>query len=290
MQWYHIYSTCSDQPHNIPLPPFGWVLPVTDPATEPVGEPLRGQRIVVTRPHEPNDALRERLGELGAEVFQQPAIEICDPVDWTPVDAAIDLRCRYDWLVFSSANGVRGLLRRWGREGCAGRVGRPATGGHRAGHRRGTGAARAAGRPGSGPISGRIAGRRPVASGPAGAVSAGPASRGREVLAERLQAAGATVQQIVVYTSVDVQQADPQIASLLAAGGIDWVTVTSSAVARSLVRLFGVSLRRARLASISPVTSETLRELGYPPAIEARVYTMDGLIAAIRAASPVRAT
>jgi uroporphyrinogen III methyltransferase/synthase len=58
--------------------------------------------------------------------------------------------------------------------------------------------------------------------------------------------------------------------------------VTSSAIARSLVRLFGQSLAKARLASISPVTSQTLRELGFEPAAEATTYTMSGLVAAIR--------
>jgi uroporphyrinogen III methyltransferase/synthase len=74
---------------------------------------------------------------------------------------------------------------------------------------------------------------------------------------------------------------DEQILALLAAGKIDWTTVTSSAIARSLVRLLGENLRRTKLASISPITSATLRELGDEPAAEAREYTMDGLIAAI---------
>ena len=59
------------------------------------------------------------------------------------------------------------------------------------------------------------------------------------------------------------------------------MTVTSSAIARAIVGLFGEQLRKARLASISPVTSQTLRELGHPPAAEATEYTMAGLVAAI---------
>ena len=107
------------------------------------------------------------------------------------------------------------------------------------------------------------------------------ASRGREVLAEELLAAGGIVEQVVVYSSRDVEQADPEIAAALAAGRIDWITVTSSAIARSLANLFGDELRKSKLASISPITSATLRELGYEPAAEAREYTIEGVVDAI---------
>ncbi len=60
--------------------------------------------------------------------------------------------------------------------------------------------------------------------------------------------------------------------------------MTSSAIARSLVAMYGDDLRHSRLASISPVTSQTLQELGYPAAAEAVSYTMPGLVAAMIAA------
>ena len=110
------------------------------------------------------------------------------------------------------------------------------------------------------------------------------ASRGREVLSEELTAAGAHVEQVVVYSSTDVQEAGPAAKQSLEEGTIDWVTVTSSAIAKSLVRLFGDDLRRARLASISPITSETLRSLGHEPSVEATEYTMDGVVDAILSA------
>jgi uroporphyrinogen III methyltransferase/synthase len=109
------------------------------------------------------------------------------------------------------------------------------------------------------------------------------ASRGREVLAEQLCAAGGQVEQVVVYSNRDVSQADPEVVELLASGRVDWVTVTSSSIARSLVAMFGPALAKSRLASISPVTSDVLRQLGYPPAAEASRYTMPGLVAAITA-------
>ncbi|HEY2761435.1 MAG TPA: uroporphyrinogen-III synthase, partial [Pirellulales bacterium] len=110
------------------------------------------------------------------------------------------------------------------------------------------------------------------------------ASRGREVLAETLVAAGAVVEQIVVYLSTDVPAADAEIAAALQAGQIDWITVTSSAIARSVVKMLGNDLRKTKIVSISPVTSGTLRELGFEPAAEAGVYTMAGVVDAILAA------
>jgi len=81
-----------------------------------------------------------------------------------------------------------------------------------------------------------------------------------------------------------VATAEPEILSQLAAGKIDWVTVTSSAIARSVVRLLGEGLRRTRLVSISPITSGALAELGHEVSAEAKPYTMAGLVAALLAA------
>ena len=67
----------------------------------------------------------------------------------------------------------------------------------------------------------------------------------------------------------------------MAAGEVDWVTVTSSAIARSLANLFGDDLKKSKLASISPVTTGTLNELGFSPSAEALEYTMDGVVEAI---------
>jgi uroporphyrinogen III methyltransferase/synthase len=83
-----------------------------------------------------------------------------------------------------------------------------------------------------------------------------------------------------------VSQADPLIGQQLEAGQIDWITVTSSAIARSLVALFGADLAQARLASISPLTSAVLAELGHPASVEAVVYTMEGLLEAIEQQGP----
>ncbi len=101
------------------------------------------------------------------------------------------------------------------------------------------------------------------------------------MLADEIGGAGGLVEQLVAYQSLDVDAPDDEVVRRLTAGNIDWVTVTSSAIARSLVRLFGEELRKTSLASISPITSATLRELGYEPTVEASQYTMQGVVDAI---------
>jgi uroporphyrinogen III methyltransferase/synthase len=71
---------------------------------------------------------------------------------------------------------------------------------------------------------------------------------------------------------------------------VTWVTVTSSAIARALAAMFGDKLRQTKLASISPITSATLRELGFEPTVEAAEYTMPGLVRAIVGFSTTSAT
>jgi uroporphyrinogen III methyltransferase/synthase len=126
-----------------------------------------------------------------------------------------------------------------------------------------------------------------LAHGPLARVLLVRASRGRETLADMLSDAGCDVEQIVVYNSTDVDLPDPMVAGQLAAGQFDWVTVTSSAIARSLVRLFGDDLRRAKFASISPLTSLALRDAGFDVAAEAKSYTTFGLVDAICEAESV---
>jgi uroporphyrinogen III methyltransferase/synthase len=109
------------------------------------------------------------------------------------------------------------------------------------------------------------------------------ANRGRDVLPRALAAAGGLVEQIVAYTSRDVDVVEPEIRQRVDNGEVDWALATSSAIARSLVALFGESLRRCRIASISPLTSATLRELGFEPSCEARVHDMHGLLETLQA-------
>ncbi|MEK6246980.1 MAG: uroporphyrinogen-III C-methyltransferase [Planctomycetales bacterium] len=244
--------------------------------------PLVGQTVLVTRPEHQAYEMCRSLTEFGAGCLLQPAIEISPPVDWSPVDAALRQLDRYHWLVFSSANGVRFLLERICQQhGDLRRLGTirlaaigPGTANELAKYHlhadllptayRAEALAEA--------LADDAAGQRFLLA---------RASRGREVLRELLESAGGSVDQVVVYQSQDVAQPSEQIAEMMATDRIDWITVTSSAIARSVVKLFGEQLRNVRIASISPLTSATLRDSGYDPAVEADEYTIDGIIAAI---------
>ena len=79
------------------------------------GKTLAGRRILVTRPRRPGEArepLAAMLRGLGAEVLWLPALEIGPPDDWSPLDRAIDRLSGFDWLVFTSRNGVEGFASR----------------------------------------------------------------------------------------------------------------------------------------------------------------------------------
>jgi uroporphyrinogen III methyltransferase/synthase len=247
--------------------------------------PLFGRTVLVTRPRHQSDEFASTLRHVGADVLCQPAIEITEPDDWAPVDAVIRRLEEFDWLVFSSANGVEYFLqrllesghdmRRLGRKKIAA-IG-PATVEALAGYH-----LRADLQPAEYRAEALAEALAPQARGRR--VFLARASRGRETLAEMLTAAGAKVEQAVVYESRDVAAPDAEVADALLAGRIDWTTVTSSAIARSVVRLFGNALKQTQLAAISPLTADVLTELGHAPAVVANDYTAAGIVACILSA------
>jgi len=244
--------------------------------------PLFGQTVLVTRPEHQARSLQTQLTSLGANTVLQPAIEIEPVADWSAVDAAINNLASYDWLVFSSANGVQYFLERIlanGRDlrqlaGCRLATIGPATAAALAAFHlcadlqpteyRAEALAKQ--------LAPQAARQRMLLL---------RASRGREILAETLVAAGATIDQVVVYESRDTVEPQAEVLAALSAGQIDWVTVTSSAIARSLVQLFGEALRQTKLAAISPLTAGVLAEAGYPATAVAEEYTTAGLLGAI---------
>jgi uroporphyrinogen III methyltransferase/synthase len=244
--------------------------------------PLFGTSVLVAGSKRTASKLRRNLSVLGAEVLTQPAIRIAEPVDWSPMDAALDRLSEYDWIVFTSGNGVDGLLNRifsLGRDTrTLGQVRLAALG-------KGT-----AERLGHFHLKADLAPERVDASalaqtlldqGSGGAVLLARATGDQPVLAEELEEVGAAVDQVPVYRTVDVDEPNQDVADALKAGEVDWVTVTSSPTARALVRLYGQMLKTAKIVSISPLTSATLRELGYDPAVEAVPHTVDGLVDAL---------
>jgi len=244
--------------------------------------PLFGRRVLVPGSPATSRKLREQLSRLGAEVVLQPAIRITPPPDPRALDAAVERVDAYDWLVFSSANGVDALL---GRLRARGQDARRLHGVKLAAIGTGT-----ADRLAHHHLVADLVPPEFVAESLAAALSNGGeggrfllvrASRGRETLAEALGAVGAEVDQVVAYGSEDVADPDPEVRAALDAGEIDWITVTSGSTARSLHRLYGSRLASARFASIGPIASEALRALGYEPAAEASPHTTAALVDAV---------
>ncbi|MBN1908991.1 MAG: uroporphyrinogen-III synthase [Pirellulales bacterium] len=241
--------------------------------------------MLVTRAAEGADTLGELLAQRGAKVVRLPVIRIADPPDWAPVDAALDRLDQYDWLVFSSANGVAYLLDRLATRGKSidrladlhvAAVG-PATA--EALHERGVKVAVVPDEYRAEALAEALAPHAPGSR-----FLLARANRGRDVLRPRLVEAGGQVDQIAVYSSLDVPADSPEVTAVsaqMAQSQIDWVTVTSSAIARSVVRLFGPHLAKTWLASLSPLTTKTLHDLGHRAAVEAATYTTQGLVEAI---------
>jgi uroporphyrinogen III methyltransferase/synthase len=249
--------------------------------------PLFGRHVVVTRPrHQAGDLVR-RLEELGARTSVLPAVEVRPPADWGPVDRAVAELSRYQWLVFTSANGVHFFLRRLlelGRDLRAlgplrlAAIGPATADALRAYHLeadvvpdeyRSEDLAAA--------LRDHVRGRR---------VLLARADRGRDLLREEL-AAVAEVEQVAVYSQCDAAEWDAAVLEEVRAGRVDYVTLTSSNITRALARsldaaaLGAIRSGRVRLVTISPVTSDAVRELGLPVAAEAREYTAAGVVAAL---------
>ena len=248
--------------------------------------PLFGQRILVTRPAE--DAARSAadLEALGAEVLLAPMVTIGPPADYGPLDKAIDRIDQFDWLVFTSGNGARSFLDRLMARGRDLRA---------LGHLK---------LATIGPTTVEVLARfhlnadlspRTFSSeGLAEALAANAtgqrillarADRGRALLKEQLDAV-AKVEQVSVYTNADATEIDLDVIERLTAGTVDWVTLTSPAIAERFRELLPESaLSRigttTQLVSLSPVTSNAAARLGWKVAAEARDATWPGIVRAL---------
>ncbi|MCC6857496.1 MAG: uroporphyrinogen-III C-methyltransferase [Bryobacterales bacterium] len=246
--------------------------------------PLFGQRVAVTRARGQADALAQRLGALAANVIDLAAIEIRPAADYGALDRAVAQLETYDWVVFTSVNGVRFFLDRLDRSKrdlrslrarlCA--IG-PAT-------RRAledlhlkvdlTGKEYVAESLLEALGEHDLAGRRVLL--PRAAVA-------RDLLPSELARKGAQVDVVEAYRTV-APEGLGELARQVFSGPCKphWVTFTSSSTAQNLVREAGAeALRGVKIASIGPVTSATLRGLGVEVTVEAGVYTVDGLVEAI---------
>ena len=254
------------------------------PANLPNFTGLAGQTIVVTRAAGQADSLCRILDSLGAKTIVQPVILILPPENCSELDRMISQIDQFDWLVFVSTNSVRFFIERFvAVHGSSEKlIGRKiaAIGKSTADQLKRLGNV-------------EIDLIPPRANSQSLGVSLAKVAAGQKLLIARadrrtatltkfLSDAGIDFEELIAYRNCDVESIDPQLARCLAAGKIDWVTITSGAIARSAIRLFGQDLRKTKLVSISPGTSDVLRELGFAPDAEAVMYDMNGIVEAIK--------
>jgi uroporphyrinogen III methyltransferase/synthase len=273
--------------------------------------PLFGERILITRAREQAAELAEPLRALGAETIELPTIAIENPEDWSPLDRAIRQlrtsatpgqspeksggRGKYDWLIFTSANGVRKFIERMtatqtdiralaGVKICA--IG-PATAGELGRHL----------------LAVDVLPRSYVAEGVLEALASEPvagkrfliprARVARDLLPEELRKRGAEVDVVEAYRTIlptEGTEAAERTASIFSRHRPTLIVFTSSSTVTNLLRLIPLERRAeyldgVRIASIGPITSQTARRAGLPVHIEAREHTIPALVEAIAAAS-----
>jgi uroporphyrinogen III methyltransferase/synthase len=244
--------------------------------------PLFGRRVVVTRARAQASRLSAQLRASGADPVEFPTIAINPPEDWAPLDAAIERLAAYDWVIFTSVNGVRFFwqrLERAGKDARAfanarlGAIG-PATAGALQEHG----------------LEADLVPPKYVAEaileeiGPVDGqrVLLPRADIARAALAEGLEEAGAQVDEIAAYrTGLGGADKADELRRRLAEGEIDVVTFTSSSTARNFVQALEPLPdlpESLTIACIGPITAGTARDLGLPVTIVAEEYTIDGLV------------
>lgn len=245
--------------------------------------PLAGVRIVVTRAAHQAEELAAPLRELGAEVILVPVIGIAPPANLEPLRAAAHRVDQYDWIFFTSANAVRAFVAELPQSpaNCKASIATvgPAT------------------RDVAEEYGFRVAllPERYVAESlvqafahkdlngcriliPSAAVT-------RDVVSAELRKHGAHVDVVEAYRNVIPPEAAKHAKQIFREPYPDWVTFASSSAVDNLVRLVGVaSLHSAKIATIGPVTSETVRTHGLRVVVEADPHTIWGLVNAISGA------
>ncbi|MFQ6000856.1 MAG: uroporphyrinogen-III C-methyltransferase, partial [Anaerolineae bacterium] len=251
-------------------------------------KPLFGKQVLVTRSREQASILSGRLRELGAEPVEFPTIRTAPPQDFGPLDEAIESLPSYDWVIFTSVNGVKSFMQGLLVKGQDVRalagvklaaIG-PATAGELEGlslrvdylPQRYVAEAIAEG-------IGDVAGAR---------ILLPRADLARPSLVQGLEAKGAVVDEVIAYRTLPGEPS-AEIKRIVLDGKIDIVTFTSSSTVHNLVSAleaevgagWRTALGKAAIACIGPITARTAQELGIEVDVVAQEHTIEGLVEAI---------
>ena len=250
--------------------------------------PLMGKRIVVTRAREQASDLVKQLSDLGAECLECPTIKVAPPDDWKLLDAAIDNISSYDWLVFTSVNGVDYFFKRLFAKGKDVRalsklntaVIGPAT----------------EKRLFNFGLKSDIVPKNYRAESIIEAFSnkningkkilLPRAKEARPILPVELTKMGALVDEVTSYYTKEVPDSADLLLKRLKEGTIDLITFTSSSTVKNLKailpdNIFDSQMKNITIACIGPITADTAKSLGFEVHIVANSFTIPGLCEAI---------
>lgn len=250
--------------------------------------PLFGCSVLVTRSREQASELSRAIEELGGRAVEFPTILIEDPEDFVPLDNAVSNAAGYNWIIFTSVNGVRSFFSRLfklnmdirdlkGVKICA--IG-PKTRDRLEGYGI---------RVEYVPSEYRA---EEIAAGLKGSILPGDrvllprADIARKALVDLLIREGALVDEVAAYRTVSGEGRREAIVSMLSQGQIDIITFTSSSTVKNFAEGIGYNelpalIKGVKIACIGPVTAETARSIGLTVDIEATRYTIEGLLEAI---------
>lgn len=246
-------------------------------------KPLFGLGVVMTRPERQADDLAKLLAAEGANPVAFPTIAIEEPADWSELDTAIEQIESYQWLIFTSANGVHFFFERLGQKGrdvrdlkgvkicCIG----PATA--RQIKARG--------------IKVDLVPDKFIAEGILKSFAAidiqgmkiliPRAQKARDILPQALREQGANVTVATTYRTVNSGRKKEELSGLIDEGEVDVITFTSSSTVTHFVDIMGpdyVLPAQVKIACIGPVTAQTAQKAGFKIDIMQDEYTMDGLM------------
>ena len=249
-------------------------------------KPLFGKKIIVTRAREQASTLVEILEEEGAYVIEFPTIEIVEPEDYSELDKAIKNIKTYDWLIFTSVNGVKFFLNRLkyhkkdvrvldGINICA------------------IGPKTAETFEKFGIIPDFIPEKYQAEYIIEGLEKIGingkkfllpRAKVAREILPKKIRELGGNIDVVTVYETKMPDTKKDEVIDMLKNNEIDYITFTSSSTVKNFIEMIENKielLKNVKLVSIGPITSDTIKSFELTPSIEAKKYTIEGLKEAI---------
>lgn len=252
-------------------------------------KPLFGKAIAVTRSRDQASEFAEQLQQRGAKVVEFPTIKTVPPDNIAPMDKAIEKIESFDWLIFTSVNGVDAFFRRLfdlggdirslkGVKICS--IG-PATTERIRGFYLNIDC-----QPPKYVAESVVEELKRIENLKGKRILMPRADIARSYLPDELKKLGADAVEVVAYKTILTTPDDASLLERLRKGDVDIVTFTSSSTVRNFVEVVGKEYisklnGRVKFASIGPITTKTAEELGLHVSLEAKEYTIPGLVEAI---------